>query len=255
MSGDALSPANRELLDQFAGQNVLVAFDYDGTLAPIAATPEAAHMRESTRAWFRRVSDAFPTAVISGRAQADIDARLDGFSVLVVSGNHGIEPWEARETFREQAAGWSAVLTDRLPALPGVWIEDKQFSIAVHYRRVADPAAARRAIVSAAASLADGRIVPGKRVVNVVPTGAPHKGGALEMARKALGCDAAIYVGDDETDEDVFAMEPQWPLLTVRVGARQASRARLHLRGQREIDGLLELLATARQRDTRRRPD
>jgi trehalose 6-phosphate phosphatase len=248
MSRDVLSPDNAGVLDQFACHNVLVAFDYDGTLAPIVATPDQAQMRESTRERFRRVSDAFPTAVISGRAQKDIDERLDGFSVLLVSGNHGIEPWAARKAYRKRCADWSAALLCHLREMPGVWVEDKQFSIAVHYRHATDPAAARRAIIGATASFAEARIVPGKRVINVMPRGAPHKGAALEMARTALGCDAAIYVGDDETDEDVFAMQPDWPLLTVRVGTRQASRARFQLQTQRRVDDLLELLAVFRLR-------
>jgi trehalose 6-phosphate phosphatase len=247
MSRDALAPDNRALLEQFAWLNVLIAFDYDGTLAPIVATPDAARMRESTRERFRRVSDAFPTAVISGRAGADIEERLDGFCVLAVSGNHGIEPWQAREAYRRQTAGWSAALLGPLAGSAGVWVEDKEFSISIHYRRAPEPAAARSAILEAVAALDGARIVPGKRVINVVPAGAPHKGAALDTARTSLGCGAALYVGDDETDEDVFAMEPGWPLLTIRVGGRRATKARLQLRAQRQIDDLLELLASYRR--------
>jgi trehalose-6-phosphatase len=76
---------------------------------------------------------------------------------------------------------------------------------------------ARAAILEAAASLGDVRIVGGKQVVNLLPKGAPDKGKALERERERLCCDTAIYVGDDETDEDVFALDQPTRLLSIRV--------------------------------------
>jgi trehalose 6-phosphate phosphatase len=251
LTRDVLSPENAGVLQEFADLNVLAAFDYDGTLAPIAPTPDRAHMRESTRESFRRLSDAFPTVVISGREQADVDTHLDGFGLFAVIGNHGMEPWEVRESYRRQAGKWMVALGDALHDVPGVWLEDKRFSVAAHYRGAPDPAAARRAIMGAVAALPDVRIVGGKRVVNVLPAAAPNKGMALEMARVSLACDAAIYVGDDDTDEDVFGLRPDWPLLTVRVGCRQTSKAQFCLRGQHHIDDLLDSLAALRLRPDR----
>jgi trehalose 6-phosphate phosphatase len=246
MTRDLLAPQQRELLAHFASSNVLAAFDYDGTLAPIVATPEQARMRDSTRAIFRRLSDSFPTVVISGRQQADVDARLEGFGVFAVIGNHGIEPWEAREAYRQQAARWVEALRHELRGMEGTWVEDKQYSVAVHYRQSPQPMAARRRIILSASQLPAARVVTGKRVCNVVPATAPDKGTALALARESLGCDAAIYVGDDHTDEDVFRLQPDWPLLTARVGARRDTRAQFHLRGQRDIDQLMDVLIRLR---------
>jgi trehalose 6-phosphate phosphatase len=203
-------------------------------------------MRESTRALFRRLSDSYPTVVISGRQQADVDARLQGFGVFAVIGNHGIEPWEAREAYRQQAVRWAETLRLAVQGLDGTWVEDKRYSVAVHYRQSPDPAAARRAILLAAAALPDSRVIPGKRVLNVVPAGATDKGSALDMARESLGCDGAIYIGDDDTDEDVFRLQPGWPLLAVRVGVRRGTHAKFHLRSQREIDELMEVMVRLR---------
>jgi trehalose 6-phosphate phosphatase len=246
MTSDVLAPEQRDVLVHFAQSNALVALDYDGTLAPIVATPDEARMRDTTRGFFRRLSDRFPTVVISGREQADVEARLEGLGLFAVIGNHGIEPWEAREAYRGQSARWTVALRPLLERCQGAWIEDKQYSVAVHYRQSRDPLAARRAILSAASSLRDARVVTGKRVCNIVPATAPDKGTALAMARESLGCDTAIYVGDDDTDEDVFRLRPEWPLLTVRVGRRRDTRARFHLRDQREIDQLLALLVQLR---------
>ena len=85
-------------------------------------------------------------------------------------------------------------------------------------------------------------------MINLLPRGAPHKGIALERERERLGCDTAIYVGDDETDEDVFALGQPGRLLTIRVGASPSSAASYYLRGQADVDGLMRFLLLARQK-------
>jgi trehalose 6-phosphate phosphatase len=83
-------------------------------------------------------------------------------------------------------------------------------------------------------------------VVNVLPKGAPTKGTALERARRLLACDFALYVGDDETDEDVFGIHSADRLLSVRVGGAAGSRATFCLKHQGEIDQLLRRLIALR---------
>jgi trehalose 6-phosphate phosphatase len=122
-----------------------------------------------------------------------------------------------------------------------VTIEDKRLSLAVHYRQSPDHGRAREAIRAAASRLARARVVGGKCVVNVVPRGAPHKGTALEAERQRLRCDAALYVGDDETDEDVFAL-PARGRIGIRVGREPGSRARYYVRDQAQVDALLAAL-------------
>ena len=82
--------------------------------------------------------------------------------------------------------------------------------------------------------------------MNVLPEGAPDKGYALEEQRVRFRCERAIYVGDDETDEDAFARGEAGRVLSVRVGARRASRANFYLRDQSEIDRLLAELVAMR---------
>jgi len=90
------------------------------------------------------------------------------------------------------------------------------------------------------------RRLGGRLVVNVLPKDAPNKGTALERARRLLVCDTALYVGDDDTDEDVFATISSARLLSVRVGAAAATRAKFCLKHQGEIDRLLRRLAALR---------
>jgi trehalose 6-phosphate phosphatase len=240
---DILSPAGRQVLQQFAWSNVLVALDYDGTLAPIVVRPERAALRRETRGLLQALAHVYPVVVISGRAQQDVLRRLHGTSVSEVIGNHGIEPRHATAGYRALVRRWLPALRTALLPLRGVWVEDKTYSVAVHYRQSRQKKVALPAILAAASGLGDVRLVGGKQVVNVLPVGAPHKGFALEKARDRLGCDTAIYVGDDETDEDVFALDAPGRLLAVRVGARRASEAAYYLRDQRSVDEfLLELL-------------
>jgi trehalose 6-phosphate phosphatase len=249
---DILARANRAVLAQFAWSNVLLAFDYDGTLAPIVDDPAEARMRPRTRELLERVTRLFRCVVISGRSQADVLRRLRGVGVFEVIGNHGLEPWRRTEEFAARVQTWLPVLRGELAALKGVTIEDKLFSLAVHYRQSRNKKAAREAILGSASRLGGARVVGGKQVVNLLPEGAPHKGVALEAARDRLGCDTAIYVGDDETDEDVFALDEPGRLLTVRVGELPSSRAAFYIRGQDDIDEFLRTLESLRLTAPRR---
>jgi len=86
--------ANRNLpvLSTFASSNVLLAFDYDGTLAPIAAAPRLARMRARTHQLLVRVTRVYPCVVISGRTLSDISRRVKRIPLCYVFGNHGLEP-------------------------------------------------------------------------------------------------------------------------------------------------------------------
>ncbi len=246
-----LSAANRQTLREFASSNVLLAFDFDGTLAPIVAVPERARMRKMTARLLRDLARRYPCVVLSGRARPDVLERLRDIPVDGVVGNHGAEPRRAAKRLATEVRKWQSPLDKRLSALPGVWIEDKVFSIAIHYRQSGEKARTRAAILEAIEDLGDVRVIGGTQVVNILPKGAPHKGMALERERKRLGCEAAIYVGDDDTDEDVFALDRPARLLTIRVGARAGSAASYFIRRQADVDELLRALIGARRRPTR----
>jgi trehalose 6-phosphate phosphatase len=180
--------------------------------------------------------------VISGRAQRDVERRVRGLGVVGVVGNHGIEGWHAADAGPSKVVGWLPSLARALEPHKGVVLEDKTYSVAVHYRRSREKRKARAAILGAAATLGGMRVIRGKQVVNLLPLGAPHKGIALERERRRLGCDTAIYVGDDQTDEDVFALDQPGRLLSIRVGASKASSAPYHVADQRAVDRLLASL-------------
>jgi trehalose 6-phosphate phosphatase len=242
-----LLQSNRRIIEEFARSKVLLAFDFDGTLAATVAFPKRAHLRQATSRLLADLTSLYPCVVISGRAHANVLERLGGIPVHGVIGNHGIEPWGASEGMMEEVERWRPLLEKQLSAVRGVSIEDKVFSIAIHYRQSRERKKARAAIVEAAAALNDARIIGGTLVVNILPKGAPNKGMALESERERLGCDTAIYVGDDESDEDAFALNQPARLLTIRVGASPESAASHYLRGQADVDELLRVLILARQ--------
>jgi trehalose 6-phosphate phosphatase len=226
-------------LRHFARQRVLLAFDFDGTLAPIVRDPKVARMRAKTRALLARLADLCPCVVISGRARADVAKKVEGVNLRAVIGNHGMEPPCNPRKAPWRAMLWLAQLASNLPKIPGIVVEDKGPSLAIHYRLARSRAAVRRQILIAAADLPDTRIVEGKMVVNILPADASDKGTALVRLRKNLHCESAIYLGDDENDEDVFALASDGQLLGIRVGHSRRSRAAYFLPGQTDVDVVL----------------
>jgi trehalose 6-phosphate phosphatase len=240
-----LAHAQHELLSSFAESRMLLALDYDGTLAPIVREPSRARMRPRTRRRLEAAAALFPTVVISGRARDDVRRWVDGTGVREVVGNHGIEPWDTKHSYEVLASSWRRALDRHLSGLPGVVVGDKRFSLAVFFRSA--PRSARAAALAAASALGGARVFPGKNVLNIVPEVAANKGSALEEARARFGCASAIFVGDDVTDEDVFALgERDW-LLGIRVGRRTDSDAAYFLRNQGEMDDLLDALVRLRR--------
>ena len=199
-------------------------------------------MRRSTRALLEATAARYPCVVISGRARGDVGLRVAGVGAIDVIGNHGIESRQSPARRLRAVRRWLPLLTSELAAFRGVQVEDKGFSVAVHHRGSREAQKVRDAVRRVAVKLGRVRLIPGKQVVDLLPRDAPHKGIALEWARARHGCETAIYVGDDETDEDVFALNQPDRLLSIRVGKRPGSLAPYYVRDQAEVDRLLALL-------------
>ena len=238
-----LSRDSRSIVTRLAQERTLCAFDFDGTLSPIAAHPDRAGMRVRTRNLLRSLAALYPCVIVSGRARADVIRKLGGVNVASVIGNHGAETKTTPNP--HLAAGWKTVLDLEVASLPGLWVEDKGLSLAVHYRQSTQKAEARRRILAATRKLKHVRVFGGKQVVNLVVDQAPDKGDALAAERDRLGCNWVLYVGDDENDEDAFALGGN--IVPVRIGRKQRSHARYYLRRQAEIDELIELLVRLRK--------
>lgn len=232
-----LSPRNRSALNDVLRRHPILIFDFDGTLSPIVKNPHNARMRESTKRLLQRVAQKFPCAVVSGRKRDDVKRKMAGVRLISIIGNHGIETGArivGGSLIRRRVKRWADELRSSLPP-HGVHIEDKLYSLSVHYRA---PAKKNR-IVSSVEKLKEARIIGGKNVINILPRSAPDKGKAVLTLLQASGASHAVYVGDDVTDEYVFALSKDNAIATVRVGRSGNSRAQYYLSGQREMDGLL----------------
>jgi trehalose 6-phosphate phosphatase len=238
-----LAPQNRAVLRRLARGRVLLAFDFDGTLAPIVADPASARLRLRTRRLLTEVARKYPCVVISGRNRADVARRLAGIPLRQVFGNHGIEPSPVLPAARRAVRRWQACLMPRLEGVAGIVVDNKGASLAIHYRKSRNRPAALRAILAATADLTEARAIEGLLAVDLLPKGAPNKATALRSELRRLRCRSALYLGDDQTDEDVFALGRRLPLLAVCVGRKSRSRAPYHLGSQGDVDALLaELL-------------
>ena len=241
-----LSDERSGVLEAFRRPGTLVALDYDGTLAPIVANRYKAVMRERTYGLLQQVAQRYPTVVITGRSREDAARFVEGVGLRALIGNHGLDLQPGRrKDFRGRVQEWREELAERLELCKGVLIEDKRLSLSLHYRNAPDKAGTEALLWRVAGQLEDARLVGGKDVINVVPAEGTNKADALLDACRRFGCERAIFVGDDETDEDVFALQAQ-PVLGIHVGLEADSRAAYRLRDQHEIDDLLLALVAER---------
>lgn len=248
---DLLHPRHRPALARFVGvgapQKVLLAFDYDGVLAPLVKHPGGAVMRRRTRALLTRLARHYPVAVVSGRAWRTTHAFV-GDVVPHVVGNHGFELGHAvpvPASIVRQVRRWRRQLEGALAGIPGVHFEDKRSTLAIHYGLDRAWRKAEHAVYEAANQLEGTRLIPGKKVLNVLPHDFPTKGDAIRSLLARLGLEGALYAGDDVTDEDVFAVGA--PLVFgVHVG-KGPSLAPWRIRAQADMDELLRILADARE--------
>jgi trehalose 6-phosphate phosphatase len=185
--------------------------------------------------------------VISGRRLDDVVKRLEGIPIWYVFGNFGHEPAPHGRRPPARVADWARRLTERLPTHRGLVIEEKTYSVTIHYRHVSDKRRALAAIEDAVSDLPDARTIGGTQALTLLPRGGPDKGVALQQARRLFLCDKALYIGDDDTDEDAFSSAPPERLLAIRVGHARTSAARFRLKRQADIDRLLRTLLALRR--------
>ena len=231
-------------LAQFIQPGVLCAFDFDGTLAPIVDRPDQARLPAEIRLRLISLVNRAPVAVITGRSVPDIGMRL-GFAPTYVVGNHGLEGvpgWTQHvDDYRSLCQTWLRQLEQVLQE-PGIEIEDKFYSLSVHYRHALDPDDAASKLRAKLAQLTPvPRIVDGKYVFNLLPENSANKGRAIERLIEISLAPGAIYVGDDITDEDVFRLRRP-DILSIRIDYAFSSAAQFFVPQRDGIVRLLDLM-------------
>lgn len=239
------TPAGEAALAATLRRRPLLAFDFDGTLAPIVARPDDARISRRAAARLGSLAARLPVAIVTGRAIEDVRGRL-GFQPRYVVGSHGAEDGldpAGAELYIRALDPLRQLLNARAADLAagGVLVEDKGQSVALHYRQARSRS---RALALIHDLLAQPGLslhsFAGKMVVNVTGRAAPDKAHAVRALVARCGASCAVFAGDDVNDEPVFvAAPPDW--LTVRIGRDDpASRARFFLESPAEMALLLE---------------
>ena len=196
---------------------VLVASDFDGTLAPIVATPGSARaLPESLAVLARLVALGAHVAVVSGRS-LDALRRVLPLVGVTLLGDYGLE--SPTEEERAALRVFNERVLEEFTGVDGVVVEPKPGSTSVHYR---DNPAAGPLVLGTLAPLAGSlglRAGEGRLVVEVRPAEA-DKGLALRRLLDRLRPDAVVFAGDDEGDRSAFSVAAGSGLRHLVVGVR-----------------------------------
>jgi len=228
----------------------LVLLDYDGTLVPIRDIPDKARPDNELIQILSKLSSKsnVEVVIISGRDRGTLTKWFGGIDVSLVA-EHGawikrkggswkvIEP--IRSDWKKEIKRILEVYVDRTP---GSFIEEKEYSIAWHYRRAQAELGEVRAkelkdiLLSLLASY-NLEVIEGDKVIEVRNAGIGKGKAVLKWVQQGTW-DFILAIGDDWTDEEMFAVLPQWAY-TIRVGLTP-SRARFNVKGYREVRKLLQ---------------
>lgn len=246
-------------LTRLAGRPLLLLLDVDGTLAPIVPHASLARVPDDTR----RVIASLVTrpgvfvVLVSGRAAHDA-RRVVGVERVWTIGNHGAEVMSpdgqivvdpAVERYAEAMALTAQTLQHLVVPITGVWLENKIWTLSVHYRAADEGVLPRlRGVVEGVAARRGLRIKEGKKILEIRPPVTVDKGTAIAtLARQlAIGDHASLlFAGDDQTDEDAFRLlRRQYPhAVTIHIGSDPTTEAEFTLPGVEQFSMLLHRIA------------
>ncbi|HWC35262.1 MAG TPA: trehalose-phosphatase [Mycobacteriales bacterium] len=197
-----------------APKSALIAVDFDGTLAPIVARPQDARPVAGVHEVIAALADRLGgVAIVSGRDAQEVVqlAGVGDLPAVRVLGHYGLQRWQAGTLTSPDPVPGVAVARVRLPGVlegadPGVQVEDKLHSLAIHTRGASHPDVELAALEPALESLADAcglEAVPGRYVIELRPPGT-DKGSALRALIDDVDPKVVVYVGDDLGDLPAF---------------------------------------------------
>lgn len=243
-----------EIARQAEGKEVAVFLDYDGTLTPIVDRPEQAVLDPAMKSVLQALSKQCVVAVVSGRDLGDVRERV-GIEELFYAGSHGFDIAGPKGLDLENQEGADflplldraeEMLRDLLEGVPGAHVERKKYSVATHFRNVADENVDRvkEAVERARGEHPELRRSLGKKVIELQPGIDWDKGRAVLWLLDVLKLDRhrafPLYMGDDVTDEDAFrVLEDRGAGIVVEKESRD-TRARYVLQDPEEVRAFLE---------------
>ncbi|MDQ6659481.1 MAG: trehalose-phosphatase [Chloroflexota bacterium] len=200
-----------------------LVFDIDGTLSPIAPTPDEARLHRDVAALLEQARQKVHVAIMTGRA-IDDGASMVNVEGLTYIGTHGLE-WSEGLPETHQVSIIPAALQyvvpgaylldlveQQLAELPGIIVQRKRIGGTIHYRRAADPEQARQhilALLEEPARRVNMRLSEGKKVVEIKVPLAIDKGQALRQYVQQHELRGVLFAGDDITDLDAILEIPK----------------------------------------------
>ena len=241
------------------GQMVVLCLDYDGTLTPIADTPDLAILSSENRCLLENLAKRCTLAIVSGRALDDVKAKVNLKNIMYI-GNHGLEINGPQLHFESLTTPQGKENLDRLKnelsmelgIIQGVWIEDKGLTLSVHYRlsqETDEPLIKKLFQKICRHDIFEKkiRVTEGKKVLDVRPAIDWDKGKALlwllakERQVHGIGKILPVFIGDDKTDEDALGVIAGQGVGVV-VGTKGHSKAEYFLNDTCEVTESLKCI-------------
>lgn len=253
-----LSPGLPEAVRRVAGTgHLLVAMDFDGTMAPLVDHAADSRALPRSAAAFAGLAGlpGTTTALISGRALDSLRAVASPPENTLLIGSHGAEIWMGPgstqltldDAQRDLLAEVRKMLEEIVEQAPGTLLEDKPAGVVLHTRLAADDVA--EDAVAAARAVLQGRkdvfVKSGNRVLETSVVNA-SKGEGVDFLRQACGATAVVFAGDDTTDEDALGHLLPGDL-GVKVGP-DFTQAEFRVESPEHVCDFLEALLTERKR-------
>lgn len=186
-------------------RQLLIACDFDGTLAPIVDDPDSARALPEAVAVLRRLAGlpGVSVAIVSGRKRSELVERF-GTEDFVLIGEHGADDGGASPPEPPGLRRARELVEAAHEQTPGSRVEHKSRSVVFHYRLATSPEEALTTLRRQAGVLGDVQLLEGKAVLELT-TAESDKGDAIAGLARRLGADRTVFIGDDTTDEAVFA--------------------------------------------------
>ncbi|MBI4651014.1 trehalose-phosphatase [Candidatus Desantisbacteria bacterium] len=245
---------------------LLIFCDFDGTLTPIAKTPEKAVISKNTKELLRKLSQISDCkiVIISGREIKYLKNKIQ-LKNIIYSGNHGLEidgygfKFKAlvSKKYKNVLKIIKNSLINKFSDINGILLEDKDISLSIHYRLVnKNNIPLVKAIINDAVLLykknMDIKVKNGKKVFEIMPPIEWNKGKSVsQILKKQQNLFKnknvyPIYFGDDTTDEDAFEILRNKGI-TIFVGKTKLSKAKYYLKDTKEVVKVLKCILEIRK--------